>query len=54
VLLEGAQLRYSRTFARFAYRHPDGSWACAAIHQADDEVIDTTTGGCPKEIGDAS
>jgi hypothetical protein len=53
VLLEGAQLRYSRTFARFAYRHPDGSWACAAIHQADDEVIDTTTGGCPKEIGDA-
>jgi hypothetical protein len=53
VLLEGAQLRYSRTFARFAYRHPDGSWACAAIDQADDEIIDSTTGACPLGIDDA-
>ena len=49
---EGAQLRYSRTFARFAYREPDGTWACAAIHEADSEVVDATTGPCPDEIAE--
>jgi hypothetical protein len=49
---EGAELRYSRTFAQFAYRAPDGTWACAAI-RADGEAVDATTGPCPGEIADA-
>jgi hypothetical protein len=52
-LPEDAELRYSRTFARFAYRDADGAWACAAIQHADDEVVDATTGACPDEIAEA-
>jgi hypothetical protein len=51
-LAEDEELRYSRTFAQFAYRSSDGTWACAAVREAGD-TVDATTGPCPGEIADA-